>query len=921
MLILGLPELPPDPQGRKFVRATGPEDAQVMLVGEGPGKDEAAQGMAFVGMTGQTLDSYLWRAYLARHTVYVTNLVKYWGGEGNPEPEWEDVLRDWPYLMAEIRMVQPKLIISLGAHATQHLLSGTTASLYSMDALNGKPVWVELKDAGWKGWVMPAFHPSAGLYNAHMAGLTYQALQRAKAFLDSGMHLPESERFAQCATEVQYQVLRSGTPMADVVLANLSYGIGLEVSTILPTDTEGYKDRPWCISFATYHGVAWLIPSDDVELVQRFDKARRQSGLKLLLHNSLHDLSVLAAMGIHLAPGEYDDSMVAAFICQSETPKGQGLKPLGFKYADVAMTEFAEVTAEAEEKIAKTYLDQLREGLIKQEVILTVEGRKHPPAKRIKAILDKPKHEKSMRKRWDEVCEENHEWRDITEAVWGKMPRVSWEDVALDSWRKYACADPDVTGRIWGPLTARMTKLNLWQPYRMDIGVIPVLHRMSEVGIRVDQKKLAVLQRDMEAEHARLYTALTEMAGLLGYPELNPNSGDQLAPLVYGALGFSTRRMTKSRKRESVDEKALSGLACHKNPSDPRRFGCRRHHEMGHVFVDMLLEYKEVEKILGSYVVPLWEYIQADGRVHPNWRHTVVVSGRLATNSPNLLAFPAHSVWGKRLRSCLVAGPGKVILSCDQSQIELRVLASEAGDAAMMQVFLDGLDLHDQTAMEIFRVTLEQAQADLDYCRSNSKTINFGVAYGLTAHGLSENLAKMGVMRTDEECQRIIDAWFAARPGVRAYLDEAIAETRRHGFVRDMWDRIRFLPLVWSPVDRIRAEAERQAGNFKIQAGAQGSMKLGMAYYWGIIRPLLESRGIYCEPILQVHDDLMFEVADEHVLEVMPLIEEAVTQAAQERFRVPITCGTKIGKSWGELQKGRIYVREDEEEVGATEAA
>jgi uracil-DNA glycosylase family 4 len=898
-------------------------------------KDENGQGECLVGMTGQTFDAYLWRTRLPRHSLYCTNIVKRWGGEGENEPGIEDVIRDWDYLMAEIRMVQPKLILALGSVATQHLISGTTAALYTMDALNGKPVRVKVKDAGWEGWVIPLFHPSAGLYNAHMAGLTYQALERARAFLDSGFQdcggaQDGIAKLSRATTN--YEVLTDDDFEHGCGAIRLAFNACAVWGGPLPTDTEGYKWDPWCISFSPAVGDSYLIQSKDKRLLRFFNQWRILSGVKLLLHNSLHDLDVLAALGIILQTGEYEDSMVKAFVCQSETPKGQGLKPLGFKYADVAMEEFSEVTHEAENRIATTYLDQIRQGLLNQEIHLDVEGKAWPAARRIKAILDKPNHEDSMRKRWSDVCGDKknvwgQEWKMVTEACYGPMPRVKWEDVELDRWRSYACADPDVTGRVNLVLNSRIQKMRLQQPYEMDMGVIPVLNRMSTTGILVDKKKLWALQQEMVAARASLEKQLLRIAASLGrqYGNLNLNSGDQLAPFIYGPLGLSTRRMTKSRSRESVDEKALSSIQCHKNPLDPQHHGCRRHHAMAHVFVDLLLEYKEVDKILNAYVVPLWRQLGSDGRVHANWRHTVVVSGRLATNSPNLLAFPAHSRWGKRLRACLVAGPGKVILSCDQSQIELRVLASEARDQAMMGVFLRGLDLHAATAMEIFGVTLEEALEDdgegKDHCRFFSKTINFGVAYGLTARGLSEHLAKMGVLKTVEECQRIIDQWFAARPGVQIYLQECIAETRRYGYVRDMWDRIRFLPQIWSPVDRIRAEAERQAGNFKIQAGAQGSMKLGMAYYWNEIRPMVEGRGIYCNPILQVHDDLMMEIDEDAVNDVSPLIEEAVTYAAQEKFHVPITCGTKIGKSWGELVKGRIYVREDEEEVGEQEAA
>jgi len=237
----------------------------------------------------------------------------------------------------------------------------------------------------------------------------------------------------------------------------------------------------------------------------------------------------------------------------------------------------------------------------------------------------------------------------------------------------------------------------------------------------------------------------------------------------------------------------------------------------------------------------------------------------------------------------------------------MRGMASEACDVALIDAFLSGQDVHWANAALIFNIPYERIIDPLlypdgkDRYRDPCKNIGFGVLYGITYIGLQAQLFLKGLDYTAQECQDLIDGWYRSHPEARRYLAEAAAETRRNGYVRDRWGRIRHLPGVWSDLQWIRAEAERQAGNFKIQAWAQGVIKRAMARIWERVLPELWAAGFYIEPLLQVHDELVFAMEEEaEELATMMILNEM--KADSELFLIPVTSKGKAGMDWGSLK-------------------
>lgn len=463
----------------------------------------------------------------------------------------------------------------------------------------------------------------------------------------------------------------------------------------------------------------------------------------------------------------------------------------------------------------------------------------------------------------------------------------------------YACEDADNTGRLNAKLNKELSEKNLWEPYFIDMGCVPIIRSMKKNGLRLDRDRLREYERDVLVVRDQTKSVLIDLASQFGMKKFNPDSNDDVAVLLYERMKAKhDGKKTPSGSRLSVEEKVLAGLSLKGKAAEFRK---------------VLLDYKEYQTLLTRYIWPMPGFVHADGLIHPHWRHTITVSGRLACGersrpgqigSPNFMAFPSRSKIGKRIRNCFVAPEGYAYLSVDLSQIELRVLASLSRDPVMMRSFLEGRDMHDDAAVSAFGIkkpgagATEDELAYWDLKRTQAKELNFGAAYGLSAHGYQARLAMKGVELDIDACEAALAAkhleWEIAFEYLAAAGDELAADP--DAISRDMWGRIRYLPMIWSPVKRAQAEARRQAGNMKIQGGAQGVEKLGMIAWW-----LQRFDMPFCSALLQIHDDMVFQIRLDRVVEYAARIEKIFSDAAQDHFVVPITAGVKYGPSWGEI--------------------
>ena len=422
----------------------------------------------------------------------------------------------------------------------------------------------------------------------------------------------------------------------------------------------------------------------------------------------------------------------------------------------------------------------------------------------------------------------------------------------------------------------------------LDYAVWPMLHRMTQRGLLVDQGALDVLQRKATT---RMFEVIAELEQIVGHP-INPNSGVQVAEWMEeeGITG----KLTRGRDRLSTAERDLK---LHVSP-----------------VIDLTLEYRGLQKVVSSYIEPTRGYSRFDGRVHPRWKPTRVPSGRLACgreraskegytqwDSPNLMAFPVRDDWGKALRACFVADPGYTMFSVDYSQIEMRNAAAFSQDPALLTIYREERDIYTETACALFGVEAEDTPEWRTTYRLPAKIVTLGVMYGIGDQKLFEEMLRWGCGTpmqprfSVEECCALRTRWFLRYEGVRALVARTCAEARAAGgWATTELGRRRFLPaLLYTgrryPQSKMREESERQAFNHLIQGTSQEDMKRGML----AVRPRAEAGDF--EPLLQIHDELVGQTRNP---DVVP--ELAATMVAK-RGGVVLKTEWATGANWSEL--------------------
>jgi DNA polymerase I len=504
---------------------------------------------------------------------------------------------------------------------------------------------------------------------------------------------------------------------------------------------------------------------------------------------------------------------------------------------------------------------------------------KHTLAQRIErlvsdAIIDPAT---DIRARWDKIVEDGIATNAI--AACGPMDEPTLDDIPLTDAINYAGADADCTLQLNPILDERIAALGLRKALEIDYAVIPMIAHMMEVGMLVDREHFAQLETTFDDYLQDLTYSIQSIAG----PEFSPSSPDHVAVLLFERLGLPSTRKTKSGKRPTTDDKALEAL------------------KYAHPVVPLLLEFREVQKLAGTYCgLPV--FADHYDRIHPHLTLTRVPSGRLASSDPNLLAIPTRTELGREIRRGFIAGPGRVLASADLNQIEMRCMAHISGDERMLEGFHTGVDIHNQTAGLMFNIRPETATASQ---RDHGKQVGFGIINGITASGYVDQMYLRGAWKFDErdyqghltEAQRMIDLYLVkAYPGVQAMFDDTWSEGRRNGFVRDsLSGRIWRLPGLRSSIDKVRFEAQRQATNFKIQTMAQSIIKLAMAEVWGN-RDLIDG-----DCLLQVHDELIFELGDDYNLQnccdtIVALMESV------DVLSIPVRAKCKVGQTWADLK-------------------
>ncbi|MDP2640990.1 MAG: DNA polymerase [Candidatus Yanofskybacteria bacterium] len=396
--------------------------------------------------------------------------------------------------------------------------------------------------------------------------------------------------------------------------------------------------------------------------------------------------------------------------------------------------------------------------------------------------------------------------------------------------------------------------------------LVPVMQDMEKAGMRVDTPYFKKLEKEMAEDLADLEKNIQKLAGR----EFNVASPRQLAALLFEVLGISPKGIKKTP----------GGVLSTASPELEKI-------KHAHPIVREVLLWREISKIYTTYVLPLPALADEQGRVHTSFDQLGTATGRISSSSPNLQNIPIQGVWGPKIRKGFIAEPGSMLAAFDYSQMELRIAAHLTGDPTMQEAFLRNEDIHAVTAAEVFGIPLGEVTKEL---RSRAKALNFGILYGMGARGFA---AASGI--SHEEAEAFMAGYLARFSGIRSYVEETIQFAQEHGYVETLWGRKRYLPDIRSRTPHVRAQAERMAINHPVQGSAADILKKAM------VAIAQEIASDDCRLLLQIHDELLFEIRDGMLAEKAPKIQSIMQNAIT--LSVPLRVDVKTGPNWGTLNQ------------------
>lgn len=878
------------------VPADGPLPAAVVLVGEAPGKteDEGNPRRPFQGDAGKYLDSLLSWVGVQRSQCLVTNTVKCRPqGNRTPTPEEARVCAD-KWVRMELGLASPRVVATLGAAATRYFLG---EEFTTMDHLHGIPIQQD------KWTLLPVYHPAAALHQTSLARQVNEDFRVLGRLVRGG----------------KVETLQDKFPHPNYTAAPRVY-----CENLMALDTEIVEGKLWSIQVTDAPGMGILLPPD-TQLPET----------DYVVHNYLFDADWVDI------PGKVQDTMVAAYLLGLP----QGLKELAWRLCGMHMESYQEIVRPYRHQKAMDYLRRVEDGpegpnpnrhhelgrtgngrvvaehrLGGQEtdppwVSRTIQdadldagqdiGPGHqdklewldPPeleetkwdkktnslvtrikkpahiTRKVKGIIRDVEKGKVTKEgptdpyaRWHKIDERE---RAVVEDVLGPMPDGDLSDCPPEVSRYYACRDADATIRVHQVLQEQLREWGLQEIYDLDTATLPIALEMQRNGVKID---VGHMER-LAAEYLELMRQEAEECERLAGHGFNPNSDRQVAQVVYEELGYPPTKYTETGMPSCTSEELK---------------------KVPHPIIPHILQYRHLAHIRDSFCVTLPKWADERSRVHPTVKVTRTETGRWSMAEPNLMQIPTRTDIGKAVRDGFVAEDGWMLYAADYSQIEMRVAAHLTGCKSMIQLFQEGRDVHTETAAQVFGVSLQDA-AQSRY-RYPCKTLGFGVLYGLTAHGLQNQMVENGLTDWDKEkCQSFIRDYYRLRPEVQRWQDDTIAFARRNGYVKDMFGRIRFIPEMRVPIKRVSSAGERQAINMPVQSTAQGIIKKAMVQLQEARKYMPEFRWL-----LQIHDEIVLECPEDKLDLLSKWVISVMENVVQ--LSMPILCESKRGFRWGQMK-------------------
>jgi DNA polymerase I len=406
-------------------------------------------------------------------------------------------------------------------------------------------------------------------------------------------------------------------------------------------------------------------------------------------------------------------------------------------------------------------------------------------------------------------------------------------------------------------------QFNLYR--ELELPLATILGKMESTGVKTDKQALAEIGTQLSVKIKELETSIYEMAG----EKFNINSPKQLGVILFEKIGLTPIKKTKTGYSTAAD--VLEKL------------------ESEHEIIGEILQYRQLAKLNSTYIEGLLREIHEDGKIHTRFQQALTTTGRLSSINPNLQNIPVRLEEGRKIRAAFVPSePDWLLFAADYSQIELRVLAHMCQDEKLMEAFHHGEDIHTKTAADVFGVSIDEVKPDM---RNAAKAVNFGIIYGISDYGLSQNLNI-----TRKEAAKFIETYLASFPGVKKYMDDSVAEAKVNGYVTTLMNRRRYLPEIKSSNFNLRSFAERTAMNTPIQGSAADIIKQAMID----MAVRLEAEGLETRMLLQVHDELIFEAPADEIEVLMKIVPEVMESAI--KLDVPLKVESAYGKSWYDMK-------------------
>ncbi|MCS7241365.1 DNA polymerase [Candidatus Caldatribacterium sp.] len=803
----------------------------ILIVGEAPGAAEAKEGQPFVGRSGQLLREVLKETGLSEFSIGITNAVLCHPTDArgyNRTPSRIEIECCRRRLWDEVLTCRPKVVLILGNVALRSLLKKN-----GINRFRGADLWLEEFGC----YAVATLHPASILYNPDQKSQWAKEISRVRNLLTTTRQ------------ETNYVVVKDWETfltVAERLKESPVIAFDIETNNVLsPFAEDGVVTA---ISFSIQKGTAFTIPllyqppaytKDEVTALCLAKEAElRQAGVrgvKRLVAAYRQQLLKERKPERYFTDAELD--RIIAFLRELFTDREKVFVAHNGKFDVQWLWKKFRIPARVDfdTKVAHFVLDEnLEHGLKFLAMVHTDMG--------------------------EYASQMLHE----------DFPFLSADP---ETFFTYSCADADATYRLFTVFSKRLEEEGLEKVFRMVMSFQHSTTLLEYTGVRIDQVYLQELKRSLEEELHTIHQELLnrheikQWMATRGEP-FSPLSHHHVADLLYNCLGLVPTKTTK-KGQNSVDRSTIERLA------------------EQHPVAGIILRYRQVHKILTSFLEKFASHIQPDGKIHAVFNVTGTKTGRLSSSDPNMQNIPEHRA--KDIKKLIIPSyePGYIV-NFDYSQIELRVLASLADDPTMIAAFCQGADIHTTTAQLIFHKE-EVSKEERNY----AKRINFGIVYGMSAVGLAEQL---GI--SVEEAQHFIDRYLETYPGVRRYIQRQKKLIHTYGYVESPLGRRRRIPKVFSGDGASRGEAEREAINAPIQSTASDITQLALCR----IYQELSKRSLRARPILTVHDSIVLEVHEDDLHEVVPLVKSIMEHPPVDFLKVPLQVDVEYGRNYGEMQ-------------------